>query len=307
MKEQRIYGAGEPSSDTKELLLKSAPLLYQWSRSNCARKASGGMEEWAKTERAHPADDVFACDWYHGTWQFLRLLNMVAVPAWYAFYHEALSSALRARPAAKVLISACADYGMLATLHAAIVASEASPSILIVDICDTPLQACRWYAEQFGLRIGCLRDNLLTSASLERQGFDLIVTDEFLTVIKNDDKPVISSRWGQLLSPGGQLVTTAMMGGQTSQPLRDNYAERARRAWRENPDIVKALGTNESELISCSTRFADLHNRYMLADETQLKSILQGFEYSITPIVTPGECVNPTTSFQIVATVQGKN
>jgi hypothetical protein len=301
MKEASIYGAGEPSSNIKGLLLKSAPLLYEWSRTSCAKKKSGGMEEWAKTEREKKVDDVIACDWYHGTWQLLRLLNMVAVPPWYAFYQEALSSALRAKRNARVLIAACADYGMLATVHAAVVASEASPTIVVVDICETPLRGCRWYAEQFGLKLECVRGNLLTSASLEGDAFDLIVTDEFLTVIKNDDKPVISARWRQLLRPGGRLVTTAMVGGRTTPELRERYSEKARRSWKENPGLVKALGMDEAELIHCSARFAELHNRYMISDESELKSILQGFEYSLTPIVTPGECVNPTSSFQIVA------
>jgi hypothetical protein len=301
MKEATIYGASEPSSVTRGLLLKSAPLLHEWSRSFCAQKKSSGMEEWAKTERETRVEDVLSCDWYHGTWQFLRLLNMVAVPPWYAFYQEALSAALRAKRSSRVLIAACADYGMLATLHSAIVAAEASPSIVVVDICETPLRACRWYAGQFGLQLECLRGDLLTSSSLEGEAFDLIVTDEFLTVIKNDDKPVISARWRNLLRPGGLLVTTAMIGGRTTPELRARYSERARGLWTENLDMVSALGIDASELIRCSTRFADLHNRYMLSDEEELKSLLRGFDYSITPIVTPGECVNPTSSFQIVA------
>ena len=304
MKAQTIYGAAEPSHARAELLVESAPLMYEWSRSECARKSTGGMEEWAKTERSS-ASDALACDWYHGTWQLLRLLNMVAVPPWYSFYRSGLTQALAAKPEPRVLISACADYGMLATLHEAIIESKASPKIVVVDICETPLRACRWYAERFGLKIECHRDNLLTSSALREGSFDVVVTDEFLTVIKNSDKPIIAQRWRQLLAPGGVLVTTAMIGGATTPVLREQYAEKARRAWEENQALAGKLRLDVAELVECCRRFAGFHNRFMISNEAEMKGILQGFDFTLTPIVTPGECVNPTSSYQIVARAAG--
>jgi len=304
MTAQTIYGAKEPSPATAALLVESAPLMFEWSRSECARKSTGGMEEWAKTERK-AASDALACDWYHGTWQFLRLVNMVAVPPWYSFYQGALTEALTATPQPRVLISACADYGMLATLHEAIVASKASPKIVVVDICETPLRACRWYAERFGLQIECHKDNLLTSSALREGSFDVIVTDEFFTVIKNSDKPIIARRWRQLLAPGGALVTTAMIGDATTPVLRDQYAEKARRAWEENQALAGKLGLDVAKLVECCRQFASFHNRFMISSETQMKEILAGFNFTLIPIVTPGECMNPTSSFQIVARIGG--
>jgi 2-polyprenyl-3-methyl-5-hydroxy-6-metoxy-1,4-benzoquinol methylase len=295
-----IYGAMEPSHGTTELLLESAPLMFEWSQSECVRKATGGMEEWAKTENT-ATSDALACDWYHGTWQLLRLLNMVAVPPWYSFYQGALVTALAATPQPRVLISACADYGMLATLHAAIVESKASPKIFVVDICETPLRACRWYAERFGLQIDCSRDNLLTSSALREHSFDVIVTDEFLTVIKNPDKPIIAQRWWQLLAPGGVLVTTAMIGRETTPELRGYYSEKARRAWEENSGLASRLRLGITELTQLCKRFAQFHNRFMISHESQIREVLKGFDFTLTPIVTPGECVNPTSSYQIVA------
>jgi 2-polyprenyl-3-methyl-5-hydroxy-6-metoxy-1,4-benzoquinol methylase len=304
MKADTIYGAMEPSHGTKDLLLESAPLMFEWSRTGCARKSTGGMEEWAKGKSA-AASEALACDWYHGTWQLLRLLNMVAVPPWYSFYHGALTSALGTKPQPRVLISACADYGMLATLHAAILESHAVPKIIVVDICETPLRSCRWYADRFGLQIECHQDNLLTSSLLPEHSFDVIVTDEFLTVIKNPDKPIITQRWRQLLAPGGVLVTTAMIGGETTPQLRGHYSDKARRAWEENPGLSGRLGLSTAQLIQSCQQFAGFHNRFMISSEAQIRTVLQGFEFTLTPIVTPGECVNPTSSYQIVATAAG--
>lgn len=301
MKVQKIHGAAEPNDETKQLLLRCAPLAHGWSRTGCRGKVSGGMEEWAKTNSSEPRADEFACDWYHGTWQFLRLLNMVAVPPWYAFYENALAAALRDNPRGRVLVAACADFGMLATLHSAVRATEASPSILVVDICDTPLRACEWYASHFGFEIQCRRGNLLDAATLQGELFDLIVTDEFLTVIKGSDKPVVAGVWHELLAPNGQLVTTAMIGGPTSPELRRGYSARARNGWIENPELAKQLGVDLEDLIESSKRFAALHNRYMLSDEAELKEIFREFDLAYTRIETPGECVNPTWSFQVVA------
>ena len=64
------------------------------------------MEEWAKDHRLN----TNSCAGYHGTWQYLRLLDMVAVPHWHRdFYNRALDDFLRRKPHANILISAAAD------------------------------------------------------------------------------------------------------------------------------------------------------------------------------------------------------
>jgi 2-polyprenyl-3-methyl-5-hydroxy-6-metoxy-1,4-benzoquinol methylase len=286
---------------TRELLTESAPLVESWAVTECAGKDAGGMEEWAKKENVQP---VGSCDWYHSTWQYLRLLNMVAVPPWYEFYQEALSNVLRQHPNAEVLISAAADYGMLATLHDAIRATEAKPRIQVYDICRTPLRACQWYAEQHGFSIECVRANLLTD-EIPLASFDLIVTDEFLTVIKASDKPLIVKRWRELLKPGGTLVTTAMIGRPTTPELRQGYAERARRLFEDSAaSFPQHFNGRRDELLQRFQTFADYHTRHMLSGEDEIKQLFDGFgSFSYVRTVTPGECVNPTDSFQIVATV----
>lgn len=289
---------------TNPLLLESAPLMWDWSRSDCTVKPAGGMEEWGKShKKAGNGAPVGSCDWYHGTWQILRLLDMVAVPPWYEFYNRALSAVLRARPKANVLVSACADLGMLATLHEAIETAEARPTITIYDICPTPLKSARWYADRHDLDVTCVCDNLLTSTTIPLGAFDLVVTDEFLTVIKSADKPTIVNRWKQFLRPGGVLVTTAMIGSPTTPELRARYAARARRLLDENFDRLGSLGASLEELKARTDRFAELHTRHMIVDEAEIRSLFSAFHLTLSRTVTPGECVNPTRSFQIVASV----
>ena len=290
--------------DTNALLLESAALMWEWSRNHCAFKTTGGMEEWGKNRNAgQAAEPVGSCDWYHGTWQVLRLLDMVAVPPWYEFYNRALSTVLRAKPRANVLISACADLGMLATLHDAIETAGARPTITIYDICETPLRSARWYAERNELDVECVCDNLLTSPTIPLGCFDLVVTDEFLTVIKDPDKPTIVERWRQFLRPGGTLVTTAMIGSPTTPELRKRYAAKARRLLDENYHRLGSLGASLEDLKARTDRFAELHTRHMFIDEAAVRSLFSDFQLTLSRTSTPGECVNPTSSFQIVATV----
>src|SRR5262245_27213965 len=218
----------------RDQLMSSAPLMWDWSRNACAFKERGGMEAWAKGQNGN--GNAYTCDWYHGTWQLLRLLNMVATPPWYEFYNQALTTVLRAKPAAEVLVSALADYGMLATLHEAVVAAGASPTITICDICETPLRSARWYADRHGFEVRLVRDDLLTSPELPLHGFDLVVTDELLTVLPSEDKPQIVARWKEFLRPGGVVVTTAMIGAPTTPELSAGYAGRARRLVAVNPE-----------------------------------------------------------------------
>ncbi|MBZ5620326.1 MAG: class I SAM-dependent methyltransferase [Acidobacteriia bacterium] len=275
-----------------------------WSRTDCVDKTRG-MEEWVKTQDGYRETPVESCAWYHGTWQYLRLLDMVATPSWYGFYNSALSEILRNKPRANVLISAAADYGMLATLHRAIEAAQGDPSIVIYDICRTPLRSCEWYADRYGLTVKTVRGDLLEDGVPEAP-FDLIVTDEFLTVLKAQYKPMITQRWRELLRPGGSVVTTAMIGGATTPELRDGYARRARQLLSGRLDSFPHHNNGKAHLlVEHFDRFAGYHTRHMIDDEDQIRTLFSDFdELSYSATATPGECVTPTNSFQIVASLR---
>jgi hypothetical protein len=286
---------------TRDLLAESAPLTEELSRTECCSKPKGGMEEWAKENRLEPE----SCGWYHGTWQYLRLLDMVAVPHWHReFYNRVLGNILRQKPGANVLISAAADWGMLASLHEAVQIAGANPRITIYDICRTPLKSCQWYADRHQLPITTHCANIITS-EIPEAPFDLIVTDEFLSVLKAEYKHLIADRWKELLKPGGSVVTVAMMGGPTTPALRQGYAQRAQRLLdRTNGDFLPHHGPKmKDQVLAHCVTFADFHTRHMVSGEEELRSLLSGFgRLEIRRITTPGECVNPTDSFQIVAT-----
>jgi hypothetical protein len=276
--------------------------MESWSGNTCQTKSEGGMEQWAKDQKVREAHN---CGWYHGTWQYLRLLDMVAVPGWHdAFYMEALSGVLKKKPNAEVLISAAADFGMLNTLHLAIEAAGAKPNIVVYDICETPLKSCQWYANRHGFPIKTCCENLITG-DVPEAPFDLIVTDEFLTVLKAEYKPFITKRWKELLKPGGAVVTVAMIGGVTTPELRQSYYRRACQLLEDTNGVFPLnLNGDKAAMIDRFHSFAAYHTRHMIVDESELRTLFADYaSFSCRRITTPGECVNPTDSFQIVATV----
>jgi 2-polyprenyl-3-methyl-5-hydroxy-6-metoxy-1,4-benzoquinol methylase len=305
---EELFGGIYTRSELEELR-ESTLLMDAMAKKECFCKPVGGMEEWAKEEGNVRSSEKICCDWYHGTWQYMRLLNMVAVPRWYPFYMEVLSEALRKKPDAKVMISACADLGMLHTLHHAVEAADAHPTIVIYDICNTPLKNSGWYAKKHNFTVECRCENIIT-ADIEKSSFDLITTDEFLTVLQKPYKPLIIEKWKKILKPEGTLVTTAMIGGPTTPELREGYARRAHGLYETYGEFLFPNHWHSDEMTHQLFRqfncFADFHTRHMIRDEAQIRFLFKEFKYLLVqPVTTPGECVNPTDSFQIVARVGG--
>lgn len=295
-----MYGL---TTEDVKIIQESSVLMDKWAVEGCANKTKGGMEEWAKEFTEIDNTEDFSCDWYHSTWQYMRLLNMVAVPNWYSFYNEAMSNVLRDKPNAKVFISACADYGMLAKLHEAIKTAKANPTIVVYDICRTPLKSCEWYAERNGLTITCKTGNIIND-TIPEAPFDLIVTDEFLSVLKDEYKPQITKKWKELLKPDGVLVTTAMIGQPTTPELRRNYENKGRSLFEANRTMMFPFikEGEEKRILSKIAKFAEMHTRHMIENEEVLVNLFKDFKhFTYSIIVTPGECVNPTSSYQIVA------
>ena len=290
--------------ETYNLLKESSVLMDEWSNDMCKHKHKGGMEEWAKNNTDEKVIEDFSCDWYHGTWQYMRLLNMVAVPNWYGFYVDALSKALENNKNANVFISACADYGMLAKLHEAIKNTGANPTITIYDICKTPLKSSEWYANKFGLEVKCKVSNIIYD-EIPEAPFDIIVTDEFLSVLKKEYKPQITKKWKEILKPGGQIITTAMIGKPTERENREYYFKKAENLIKMYDSMLfpeKFLNGYKDKFMQKIKDFADFHTRHMIVDEKEINDLFKDFNnFKYTVIRTPGECINPTDSFQIVA------
>lgn len=210
-----------PDIDLTEPLLESAQMIRAMAPMSCTRDHV----------------DRTSCSWYHGTWQYLRLFDMVSSPSWHsAFYRKSLADALDGDGPRRVLITGAADYSVLAYVIAAARAvgkldrdgataldPTGKPLLTthVLDLCPTPLNACRWYSDRFGLAVVLHEADILENRSTlvpkvcgdapPEQRFDLIATDAFLTRFARDDLGQVLENWKALLRPGGRIVTTVRL------------------------------------------------------------------------------------------------
>lgn len=177
--------------DLEEPMLKSAPLMSMLSEVMC------------KGSQVSAED----CSWYHRVWQYLRIFDVASTPTWhYQFYTESLQKFFSQRKNIKILISGTADYSMLA--HVLYVCSKLKREyeIFVLDLCQTPLVLCEWYASQERKEIKTIHQDILRFNM--KNYFDLIITDAFLTRFPDDDRLQVLRKWNSLLREDGKIITT---------------------------------------------------------------------------------------------------
>ena len=131
--------------------------LFEWSAGNADRNAGAvDLEEplVLSADLMHGVAAVMcsgdhvdrsSCAWYHGAWQYMRVMNLVSTPTWHSeFYTRELSAAVSRRKSVRAIITGTADYSLLAYLLAC--DPDGRAEIDVLDLCATPLFACRWYA-----------------------------------------------------------------------------------------------------------------------------------------------------------------
>jgi SAM-dependent methyltransferase len=151
-----------------------------------------------------------SCAWNHGFWQILRILDLAGSAAQRGpLYRRVVASAAPGQRSPRVLICGAADYAMLAQILPAARASEASSSITIVDICETPLTLNRWYAQRHNATLETIRSDILRYEAAEC--FDVICADYLFGRLAPALWPALISRWKTLLKPGGTVVTACRL------------------------------------------------------------------------------------------------
>lgn len=152
-------------------------------------------------------------DWYHGTWQYLRILNLVSTPTWHSsFLVQAMRDRAAHLPEARVLVSGSADYSMFA--HAA-AALGPRLTATVLDWCPTPLAATAWYARRQALR----QPTLVCADAADHRpdgAYDLVVSDSFLPRFASTQLRRLLESWRVSLRDGGTAVTTARIHDSTS-------------------------------------------------------------------------------------------
>lgn len=257
----------EGLEEMRLVLAESAPLTLQWAQEGCWHDPSKSMN----------------CAWYHGAWQTLRLLGIVATLTQQAeLYISALRPLIASGNFKRVFLSGSADYGLLSVILDAFNQEGVVPSITVVDRCATPLRLCRWYAERYGYSIETVQSDL--AAFRSDAPYDLICVHSLLSCVPRANHADIVATWHNLLRPGGTLmmannVYPGLTGKKTgfSAEQISAYRERVMRAARECP--FKDALPPDDEIEKIATTYATHMEGTVISSRSQLTDILeaQGF------------------------------
>jgi SAM-dependent methyltransferase len=192
---------------------------------------------WSEDRSAAAPDTT--CAWYHGNWQYLRLLGLVSNPANHTdFYLEALQAAAGDLSQADVAVCGAADYSMPAHVYTAL-----GPEVraTVYELCRTPLLATDWYSLRYSLpKLRLVQGDARTC--LPPDGFDVVVTDSFLPRIEQDGLVPMLQSWRTALRPGGAVITTvriAAPGEDNREQFVDLFAETVRTSAAWLPTVTR--------------------------------------------------------------------
>lgn len=158
----------------------------------------------------HTADALCeaACRDYHGMWQYFRLIGLIStIGSNSDFFVDTLQGLAHPERGRRVLISATADYGMLAHVLHAFRQAGVRPEITVLDRCPTPLALNRWYAAREGIEIRCWQGSIADFHADE--AFDVVCTHSFLGRLSDELRDATMRTWLRVLRPGGHVVTAA--------------------------------------------------------------------------------------------------
>ena len=223
-----------------------------------------------------------SCAWYHGTWQYLRVLDLVSSPWWHAsFFRKAIARQSADRSDIRVLISGCADFSTYALVQGQVADSA---KITVLDLCPTPLMATSWYAR----RIRAPVPELLISDAVEHKrpgSYDIIVSDSFLPRFQADALGELLQTWCASLAPGGVALTTVRLHETRPDPDRQE-TERLHR-WRQAATDAQSWWPQVSDLPleqldSRISAFVANQERHTSLDTSTLRVLFAevGFNYA---------------------------
>lgn len=223
-----------------------------------------------------------SCAWYHGFWQYLRLLDFNTTPLDHAaFYQGALSGPIAAGDRS-VLISGTADYALPACMLWIFGSAGAAPDLTVLDICATPPRLCEWYAARVGATIAPVVQDILTYDPASP--YDIVATHSFLGRFSPEERRILFARWHRLLRPGGRVVTVNRVRPGAGERVRftDEQAERFIARVREAAAGLKhPLDLSIDDLVAMARRYASGMRSYPLHSVDDLTGLFVGAGFRI--------------------------
>lgn len=238
----------------EEPLLESAPLAYRMAAQFCTPDPATGQR----------------CDWYHGAWQLLRLLDLVSTMQRHsAYYRNALGALARTGSYPRVLVSSAADYSLPACVMQAYDGERSNLELTVTDRCETPLYLARWYADRARRHISTQRIPL-PRYTVERL-FDVVCSHSFLAFFEPIERRTVLSRWHAVLRPGGTVITANRIRPGAADTLvrftPDQIEAFCQLAAERSERVPAALGIGRDEIVGVARAYAERQAVYSISAE----------------------------------------
>ena len=259
----------------EEPLAESAPVSRRLAQEHCRPRPGGGE----------------TCAWYHGFWQYLRLMGLAKTSGGQAtFLFETLRGLARAGESPKVLVSGSADYSMPAHALWAYRTEGARLQLAVVDLCETPLALCRWYAERQGAEMAThcrdVRDHEPSTP------VDVVFTNSFLGNFDPDGRSRLFAGWRRQLRPGGKLLFTNRLrpgAPETALSFDDEQARRFAEAAGQEAQARRAtLDLDPDEVVRRARAYAERFRSFPVRSVDEIRRLLTdaGFVIDLLEVTT---------------------
>lgn len=143
------------------------------------------------------------CTAYHQHWSLIRLLDGAGRQPDHAnFFIDGLNT-YADKSNIKILISGCADTGILAIVNDAMIKMEFIPKITLIDQCATTIQQNRLYADYLNLDVELIVGDILTA---NLSDYDVILAHSFLNFFDDRSLEILFKQWHSFLNIDGVLL-----------------------------------------------------------------------------------------------------
>lgn len=233
------------------------------------------------------------CKWYHQSWLYLKLVQLVSHPTWQQdFYYETITNELSNFTDSKftILISGAADFEMFALLESIKNNfKDISCEIFFLDLCLTPLLVTRKYAEFKGGTPRLVKGNIF-QLPFRNRAFNLIISDAFLTRFSNEIKEYVISEWKRVLKENGSIITTIRL--EANLPKNKTFkASSNQRIIYIIKTIFRAIkrGLSPIKLARYASNYSKNIISYPFSDISQISTLFDEFKIDISTKKTKGE------------------
>jgi SAM-dependent methyltransferase len=249
-------GSDAPPEEPLEL---SAPVARDLARRLCVRTGD------------------HSCDWYHGLWQYLRLMGLgKTMGGQSAFFLKSLRELAQGGGYARVLVSGTADYSSIAHVLSAFRRAGAVPRPTVVDRCETPLELSRWYAGREGSDVATAQFDILDYR--QPGAFDIVLTNSFLGYFDHEQRERLFANFRELLRPGGKLMfTNRLRPGAGGAPVGFGINEAARFLATIDSALARhagGWGADPAELKRWATLYSRRFRSYAIESADQVGDYL---------------------------------